>query len=51
MVKWLDGRKLTFKQAVLAKCFDCMGGYVDGLVDCRVPHCPLYPFMPYRENK
>lgn len=47
-LKWFDGGKLTFKQAILAKCFDCCGGYVDGLDDCGVKGCPLYPFMPYR---
>ena len=41
------GKKLTLKQAVLAKCADCMGKYADGKLDCEIPECSLYPFMPY----
>jgi hypothetical protein len=44
------GARLTQRQGILAKCADCMGRYVDGRVDCRVPACPLYPWMPYRED-
>lgn len=44
----LANGKLSFKKALLAKCFDCMGGYADGAYDCCVPTCPLYPRMPYR---
>lgn len=47
--KHLKGKRLTPKQAVLANCFDCMGGYMDGKYSCGIPDCPLYPFMPYRE--
>jgi hypothetical protein len=46
----LEGGKLTFKQAILAKCYDCMGFYVDGKADCAIPECPLYPVMPYRKT-
>ena len=45
------GVKITFKQACLAKCFDCMGYYEDGRIDCQIENCPIYPFMPYRENR
>jgi len=41
------GKKLTLKQAVLAKCADCMGKYADGKLDCEIPECSLYPWMPY----
>jgi hypothetical protein len=44
------GARLTQRQGILAKCADCMGRYVDGRVDCRVPACPLYPWQPYRED-
>ncbi len=50
LIKHLDSRKLTFRQRCIAKCFECMGGYVDGRVDCRITDCPLYPVMPYRES-
>jgi len=45
----LDGRKLTHRQAILANCYECVGGYVDGKRSCHIPRCPLYPFMPYRD--
>ena len=44
-----EGKKLTYKQAVLAKCYECMCGFVDGRLDCRIPDCPLHPYMPYKE--
>jgi len=54
-LRHLQGKKLTPQQAILAKCSDCMADYCDGRVDCNVPECPLYPWMPYssapREKK
>ena len=43
-----EGKRLTQRQAIYAKCFDCMGGYIDGKTDCNMPHCSLHPFMRYR---
>ena len=43
----LSGARLTRGEAILAKCADCSGHYIDGRVDCGVHTCPLYPFMPY----
>jgi hypothetical protein len=51
ILKHLSGQKLTLRQAVLAKCYDCMGYFADGKVDCHIPHCSLHPFMPYNESK
>ncbi len=51
LIRHLKGEKITLKQAILSKCFDCCGFYVDGKHDCLIPECPLYPFMPYRLNK
>jgi hypothetical protein len=48
--KHLKGVKLTFKQSILAKCYECMGFYLDGKVNCGIPECPLYPVMPYRKT-
>ena len=48
LIKHLTGHTLTRDQAIKAKCCDCMGYYIDGRMDCEVPDCPLYPFMPYR---
>jgi hypothetical protein len=49
MLRHLNGEKLTRNQSIAAKCFDCMGWYQDGRLDCRMPNCPLYPFRSYKE--
>lgn len=49
LIKHISGERLTQRQAILAKCFDCMGGYSDGKYNCGITDCPLYQFMPYRE--
>jgi hypothetical protein len=49
LIKHLKGQRLTFRQSILAKCYDCMGYYADGKMDCIVKDCPLYPFMPYKD--
>jgi hypothetical protein len=46
-----SGKKLSFKQACLAKCADCTNSFSDGREDCQIPTCPIYPFMPYRDSK
>ena len=51
LLKHMDGKELTYKEAVTAKCFECCCGYTDGRNDCKVPDCPIYGFMPYREIK
>jgi len=51
LIAHLEGKRLTYKGAVQAKCYDCMGYYVDGLNDCEIPDCPLYPFSPYRKKE
>ena len=50
MLKHLSHERLTQREMILAKCFDCMGGYIDGRIDCQMDNCPLYPVMPYREQ-
>lgn len=50
MLEHLAGKTLSPRQAMAAKCFDCMGGYADGRIDCKMDHCSLYPWMPYRES-
>jgi hypothetical protein len=44
-------RKITRKAAIESKCHECSGYYVDGKVDCQVPGCPLYQYMPYRSQE
>jgi hypothetical protein len=51
LIKHLSGQKLTFKQAIYARCYDCMGYYADGKVDCKMLHCSLHPFMAYNQNR
>jgi hypothetical protein len=48
--KYLEGGKLTPKAIVVAKCYECSGGYADGKVDCLIPDCPLHPLHPYKEK-
>ena len=48
--KYLLGERLTQRQAIIAKCSDCMVGYADGKNDCQIPECPLYPYQPYQKN-
>ena len=46
-----QGKTLSYKQAILANCYQCMNYYLDGKTDCEIPDCPLYPYMPYRKDK
>lgn len=50
LIKFLETGKITLKQAILAKCFECCNGYVDGKIDCQITDCPLHLFMPYQEG-
>jgi hypothetical protein len=51
LLKHLAGQKLTFKQAIYAKCYECLGYYADGKIDCNMPACSLHPFMAYNQNR
>jgi hypothetical protein len=41
--------KVTYRNAILLQCHECMGYYSEGKQDCRNVRCSLYSFMPYRE--
>ena len=45
-------KELTRRTAMLAKCADCNGNYADqdSKSDCLMPECPLYKWMPYRQE-
>ena len=43
----LDNKRLSPRQMVIAKCYECMEGYIDGKIDCGIPECPCYGLMPY----
>lgn len=51
LIKHLSGERLTRNQAILARCYDCTGRYADGKYSCDIPDCPLYDFMPYKDNE
>jgi len=51
LMKYLEGGRLTRKEAMLSKCFECCNGYADGRVDCQVESCPIYGFMPFATHK
>ena len=43
--KFAQGKKITRKEAMLAMCYDCLGG--EGMrEDCMGTMCPLYPYYP-----
>ena len=45
-----QGKRLTRGQAILAMCYDCLGG--EGLnEDCCGTACPLYQYFPSRCKK
>jgi len=44
-------QRITYKGAVMAKCYECMGFYSDGKQDCQGYSCPLYPYYPYKNKK
>ncbi len=47
ILKHLAGERVTQRQAIIAKCYDCMGFYADGRVDCGIETCALYSYSPY----
>lgn len=51
LVAYLEGERLTQRESILAKCYDCMGYYQDGAADCEIKHCSLYPWNPYNSSK
>jgi hypothetical protein len=46
--KYLRGEEISMQDAIEAKCYECMGGYADGRLDCEGTTCSLYSHMPYR---
>jgi len=50
ILRYFHGLKLTPRQAIVAKCYDCMAYFADGKNDCEMKYCPLYDFMPYKKK-
>ncbi len=51
LINYLKGDRLTHKEAIRAKCYECMCCFIDGRQDCGIPGCPLYPFMIFNPAK
>jgi hypothetical protein len=46
-VKFLEGGRITRQEAIEAKCYDCEGGWPEGVQPCLVSDCPLNLYHPY----
>lgn len=42
-MEYLKGRKITRKDAILAKCCQCTDYFKYGREECETVVCPLYP--------
>jgi hypothetical protein len=51
LLKHLSGEKLTPMQAIRAKCYECMGYFIDGKHDCEIKYCPNYPFFRFNPHR
>lgn len=48
LMNHLNGKRLTQRSAIKAKCYDCNGlGESD---ECHIKTCSLYPYSPYRSK-
>lgn len=45
LMKHLEGVRLTQREAIQAKCYDCDGMGETG--ECDIVACALYPYSPY----
>lgn len=44
LIRHLKGVRLTQREAIRAKCYDCNGMEHD---ECDIKTCSLYPYSPY----
>ena len=49
LVKYLQGKRLTQRQAIRAKCYDCNG--MGEETYCDIEGCSLLPYSPYRASQ
>ena len=49
LIKHLEGKRITQRQAIRAKCYDCNG--MGELGECDITTCPLIQFSPYSQEK
>ena len=45
LIKHLEGKRLTQRQAIGARCYDCDGMGESG--ECDTKECSLHPYSPY----
>lgn len=45
LIKHLSGKRITQRQAIQAKCYDCNG--MGEIGDCDTLECSLWPYSPY----
>jgi len=45
------GATLSKGAAISAKCYECQGYYIDGVMDCQNSSCAIYLYHPYNPNK
>lgn len=50
LLKHIDGEKLSRKEAMQAKCYDCMGYFIDGRADCQIKYCPMFDYRPFKDR-
>jgi hypothetical protein len=50
LIKHLENGKIGRKEAMDAKCYDCMGYFIDGRKDCKMPNCSLFKYRPYKKD-
>ena len=39
-----DVNNVSYAKAIKAKCADCSGGEPNGVRDCNIARCPLWPY-------
>ena len=50
LIRHLEGKRITRKDAIDAKCYECNGYCADGVEECNIRDCPLWPYSPFRRK-
>jgi hypothetical protein len=48
LINYLEGKRLTQRQAIKAKCYNCNG--MGEQSSCDTEECPLLPHSPYKKK-
>lgn len=46
LIKHLNGKRITQRQAIRAKCYECNG--MGEMKTCDIDTCSLYPYSPFK---